>query len=363
MPGALRPDTMSTPQRFMALLMGQKPDRVPFSPFIFAQCARNVGYPVSAIFDNAQTSFFAQLWSAELYGYDGSPMYGYASYGAWEFGGEVRMPQGPREMAPVVLRHPVQNEKDVEEILKVRPDFEKSGCNPISLEFGRMQASFGMPVTCLTGGAFTMVGNLCGVDNLSRWMIRRPELVHKMLRHMVDYLVDLVKFWGDTFGWQMLQTFTGDPTSSNQVISPKQFQEFVLPYQRELNQKTIDMGVKSLRYHICGEQNANLPHWAQIPFGGDGIPGQLSFGHEVDLDDAIKWLGENNVIAGNVNPTIILQGTPQEVYDECVKAIEKGKKAPKYHFMLMSGCEVPLDAPPYNIYTMQKAVREHGWYD
>ena len=68
-----------------------------FLPLHLRECARNVGYPVSAIFDNAQTSFFAQLWSAELYGYDGSPMYGYASYGTWEFGGEVRMPQGARD--------------------------------------------------------------------------------------------------------------------------------------------------------------------------------------------------------------------------------------------------------------------------
>jgi hypothetical protein len=31
--------------------------------------------------------------------------------------------------------------------------------------------------------------------------------------------------------------------------------------------------------------------------------------------------------------------------------------------VLMAGCEVPVQAPPYNIYVMKKAVMDHGFYD
>ncbi len=65
---------------------------------------------------------------------------------------------------------------------------------------------------------------------------------------------------------------------------------------------------------------------------------------------------------GNINPSIIQIGRPEEVYEECRKAIEKGKKAPR-GFILMSGCEVPALAPPYNIWIMRKAVSDFGWYD
>lgn len=39
----------------------------------------------------------------------------------------------------------------------------------------------------------------------------------------------------------------------------------------------------------------NLPYWAQIPMGAPGI---ASFGHEVDLTTAIRYLGDSCIIAG-----------------------------------------------------------------
>jgi uroporphyrinogen-III decarboxylase len=32
-------------------------------------------------------------------------------------------------------------------------------------------------------------------------------------------------------------------------------------------------------------------------------------------------------------------------------------------YVLMAGCEVPVNAPPYNIFTMLKACKAFGQYD
>ena len=119
------------------------------------------------------------------------------------------------------------------------------------------------------------------------------------------------------------------------------------------------MGIKYLLYHICGEQNLNLPYWAQIPMGSPGI---VSIGKEVDITTAIEYFGKDSIIAGNIEPAILQTGTPREIYELCRQAIEKGKRAPR-GFALMQGCEIPVNNPPYNLFTMKKAVDDFGWYD
>jgi uroporphyrinogen-III decarboxylase len=94
-----RQDTMTPPERMGAILSRRRPDRVPFIPFIFGFCARNVGYPVRAVYDDAEKSFWAQMWTAEMFGHDGGALYGYASYGGWEFGGDIKMPESEWESA------------------------------------------------------------------------------------------------------------------------------------------------------------------------------------------------------------------------------------------------------------------------
>jgi uroporphyrinogen decarboxylase len=149
--------------------------------------------------------------------------------------------------------------------------------------------------------------------------------------------------------------------AANQIMSPKQFEEFVLPYQYEFQEKVLAMGVQSAFFHICGEQNLNLPLIQQLPLGSPQQPVILSFGHEVDLETAAEMF-PNNIIAGNVEPQVIQNGRPEQVYELTRISIEKGKKAPG-GFFLMPGCELPPMAPGYNVYAMMKAVNDFGFYD
>jgi uroporphyrinogen decarboxylase len=121
----------------------------------------------------------------------------------------------------------------------------------------------------------------------------------------------------------------------------------------------MSKGIHSIFCHICGEQNLNLPYWQQIPYGERGM---LSFGHEVDLVDAIEMFGDKHIICGNIEPAVIQERPWQEVYEQCRIAIEKAKDAPN-GYVLMAGCEVPVQAPPYNMYVIKKAVMDHGFYD
>ncbi len=343
---------MTKKERLEALLSGQPVDRVGLFPFLLGFCARNVGYPIEIIYSDPEKSFDAQIKTMEQYEFDWGPIYGYASYGTWEFGGEIDMPKGGYRQAPSHKRFPVSDEKDLDRLRQ--PDIRTDGSLPLAMRFSRLQDEAGTPISVVVGGNFTLAGNICPVEKLCRWMLKKPELAHRVMRSATEHIIHVVQHWAETFGPDRLIPQFWEPLASNVIISPRHFEHFVLPYLKESSDKILGMGVRHILYHICGEQNANLSSWAEVPMGD---PGLCSFGEEVDLDKAIEFLGEKAIIIGNVDPKRLLKDTPQRIYTLCREAILKGKKAPR-GFMLSSGCEVSPETPGYHIYLMAKAVKE-----
>ena len=84
----------------------------------------------------------------------------------------------------------------------------------------------------------------------------------------------------------------------------------------------------------------NLPYWSQLDSGDLGI---VSFGHEVDLETATRYLS-GDIIMGNINPSVLQTGTPHDVYELTKQVIEKRKKC-SGGFMLGPGCEMPTINP------------------
>ncbi len=229
-----RQETMTSAERISAILTRRRPDRVPFMPFIFGYCARNVGYPVRSIYDDAEKSFWAQMWTAEMFGYDGGALYHYASYGGWEFGGEIRMPQTEWEQAPAVTRHPARTPEEVD-ALEI-PHVETSGAYPVAIQFAKIQQQFGMPIMVMGISPFTASGNIAGIDMLCRWLMKKQEVAHKLLGKVLVFADRVIDYFVENFAGHPMIAFTGmEAMSSNQVISPSQFEEFVLPYQKELH--------------------------------------------------------------------------------------------------------------------------------
>jgi uroporphyrinogen decarboxylase len=118
------------------------------------------------------------------------------------------------------------------------------------------------------------------------------------------------------------------------------------------------MGFKHIYSHICGEQNANLEKWAEIPMGNPGI---ISIGHEIDVLTAAKYF-PNDIILGNLDPSIVQTGTPQEVYDSSKEIIEKGMQC-SGGFIFSPGCQMPPKAPAINAWMLTKAAQDFGRYE
>ncbi len=351
---------MTNRERVHALLNREKPDRVPIYPFGGSFSLIHAGYSIADMFSNPEIALAAQRKAAEDFDWILVPSMFYAAFGGWEFGGEIKWPEKETDQAPTVARHPV---KTPEEVMNLKvPDIAGAGIIPLQKHFCDLASRVNHEykpwrVAIQMEGTFTFASNITGVDLFSRWIIKRPDVAHHMMRLTVDFEVALLEYFKGLYGTEYVLLWGGDPVSSNQLISPKTFEVFNLPYRKELHEKALDMGFKTIFMHICGEQNQNLPYWARIPMGNPGI---VSFGHEVDLEQAAKYF-PNDIVVGNLNPTIIQTGTPEEVYEASRGVIEKGKGLP-CGFMFAPGCQLPPKAPIENVQVMTKVVHDFGWY-
>jgi len=73
----MRQETMTAAERMKVLGTGQHPNRVPITLFALGFCAKRVGYSIKSVFEDPEKSFFAQLWTREMYGIEGGPSYSF----------------------------------------------------------------------------------------------------------------------------------------------------------------------------------------------------------------------------------------------------------------------------------------------
>lgn len=352
-----RQDRLTEKERFEALLERRPIDRVPFYLWEFSFASVTAGYPRATTFADPSKSFKAFVRTHEMYDGWHYIYFSPGAIGVREFGGNVKLPTDEFSQAVSALRPVVQTEEDA--LALKLPDVKTAGSIPLVMEFAALQDKHGLPVTFSSGSVLKVVQSLTGAETMCRWMMRKPELIHRLCRLVADFHIAVARHVVRIFGRpERIIPLTAAPVESNQMISPNHFREFSLPYQKKVYEEILGMGVKHINTHICGDQNLNLPCWAEMPLGDPGI---LSFGHEVDMETASGYFPDH-IIVGNVDTSVIQSGEPEEVYELSRVCIEKGKKHPG-GFALAPGCELPPLAPPFNVWMMRKAINDFGWYE
>jgi uroporphyrinogen decarboxylase len=248
-----RQDRLTEKERFEALLHRQPVDRVPFYMWEFSFAAATVGYSRATTFTDPVKSFEAFRRTHEMYDGWHYIYYSPGAIGVREFGGEAKLPTGEYAQAVSPIRPVVQSEEDALS-LKV-PDVKTAGMIPLVMEFAKLQESHGFPITFSFGKYSESRSALTGAETMCRWMIKKPQVVHRLCRLVADFHIAVAQHVIRSFDCpERIIPLTAAPTESNQMISPKHFREFSLPYQKEVYERILAMGVKHINTHICGEQ-------------------------------------------------------------------------------------------------------------
>ena len=143
----------------------------------------------------------------------------------------------------------------------------------------------------------------------------------------------------------------GHAMASNSMISPDQYEEFALPYEKQLVEAMHRNNIKA-NTHICGNIDAIAPLITQ---NGCDI---IDFDHMCNIDTLLDKTTQ--VLRGNIDPAILVNAAPGEVYELTSQLVHKMKGTGR--FILGSGCEISAETPAENLHAFVKAGRDFGQY-
>ncbi|MGM0770605.1 MAG: uroporphyrinogen decarboxylase family protein [Halobacteriota archaeon] len=354
---------MTSPERMMAVMSGQKPDRIPVVPFALGYSSKITGVSLGDWYADGNKCFEAQLASMRLHGYEETPMYGYASCGAWEFGGKIGFPYGKGQGAPFVIEHPVNNVDDIDNLSV--PDFkdELPGAYKEADKLASRCAELGMPVSIQVGSVFTTASVVADTSEFLTWIMMEPKAVHVLLGKVTDMFINAIDYFADKYGAENLLPFDGGPSESNTMISPDMFGEFAYPYMKRIHTHMNELGIHAVLMHPCANQNGNIPYYVKMreELGWSGKYVWL-FGPETPVKNQVEAFGDHDVVCGNIDPSLFLTKSYDELVEICRQNILEGKDSPS-GFILAPGCEFPVGAPPIKLMAMMDAAEKYGRYE
>ena len=343
--------SLSSIERVRSAIELKESDRVPVVPEATYVCGKLVKMSFSEISKNAEMMAKALITAQRELGYDGI-------YAGWEssfnlvaeaMGCRMRIPD---DGVPSIDDHVVKQPSDLD---KVRiPDPQKDGRLPIHIEITRIirkNVGGDIPIFTYVPGPLTLSGILRKTDSLMMDLLRNPTLVHSLNKMTTEaskrFALAKIESGADI-------VVAADPTASTTMISPRMFEQFSLPYLRDLLGAVSKAGaIPSL--HICGQ---TTPILEKMLATGSRI---LELDSQVDLREAKNRVGSKVCLQGNLNPTgSLLHGSTDDILKEARECIEKAAEGGGY--ILSSGCEIPYEAKIENLKPLVKAASTFARY-
>jgi uroporphyrinogen decarboxylase len=342
-------DQMTPNERLAAFFSGGDMDRLPTMPFFVSVAGKIAGMTHREKRSSAENQAKAQIVTYEKMGHDGLTVeyglhgIGHACGSKWN---------DPEDGVPAIVEHVMQTIEDVD---KLNPDdYHKENDPWMKLNLDACvicneEVGDEVGVNISTPGPMTAASSLLPVDKLLRAMRRDPERVHQLLR----FVTDGIKYVTDEFRAVNGGCFLCDPIASCNIMSAKEFKEFVQPYTKEIIDHVHAAGA-GVGYHICG--NTTKITEAMIETGCD----MLSIDTAVSLAYAKEVAGDKVPLIGNVDPNqTMMLGTRDDIYQNMKENLKDAWDSPK-GYIISTGCDIPINSPMENNYIFMEAVRELG---
>lgn len=214
------------------------------------------------------------------------------------------------------------------------------------IELMREKAGKEMSIVGWIEGPLALAQELRGLNNIMIDFFDDPDFVRDLLDFTAEVAIQYapvqIEAGADTIGMS-------DAAAS--MMGPDLYNEFLWPVQKRVLD-SIQGGHPDIirRLHMCGNTDSLIGKMRELPVDIY----ELDF--PVDLEEARKNLGPENVICGNVSTiTDLFEGTPDQVYEACRRCHET---CGKYH-IVGGGCEISPLTPPENLRAMFKYARDH----
>jgi len=191
-------------------------------------------------------------------------------------------------------------------------------------------------------GPMAEAADLRGINTVMLDFFDDPVFVRDLFEFVVEMEIRFAKAQVDA-GVDLIGI--GDAAAS--LVGPAIYEEFIWPYEKKLIDGLHALGTRA-RLHICGNTRFALEAMGRL-------------GCEVvDLDSLSPMaegrakMGANQILLGNINPVTVLRGgTPEGVIDAVAECHQQA--GPR--FIVGAGCEVPRDTPHDNVRALATYAR------
>ena len=238
-------------------------------------------------------------------------------------------------------KHPIFSQPDQ---LIVPDDFLDRARVPVVLKaISQLRKKYDDEIAIVTSivGPFSLAEKLFGFDNFLTWVLDRPEWIHQAMKILTPLAIRYARAQVEAGADALI---LGEAGCSGGLISSNTYRDFIMPYHREL---CAAIAVPTI-LHICGKSTRHTPFIAQT--GATAY----NFDEGVDVKIAQQNLQGRVAVTGYVpTVTVLLDGTPDEVYKSAWECLENGVD------MLTPGCALAPHTPLENIAAMTRAA--HDW--
>ncbi len=346
------PESMTSVERIEATVHFRKPDRVPVDLHNFQPAAKASGLPMSQVFQDGELLAEAMLQAWREFGHDMILLENGTACNAQACGVEVVYRD---DMAPAAHKPVIKNLSEVAD-LEVPDPYTTFPMNEI-LKATRIlsQATGGRVWICARAdqGPMDLSAQIRGINELMLDIGygKEPELIQALLdysrRVATRYAYALIECGGHS-------TSIGEALAGPDLLSPRHYRQYPLPHEKRMAAELKERGI-ILHNHICGNTGPILEDFAN---SGAQI---LEIDHKTDMALAKEHCRGKATILGNIDTSLLVNGTPQDVEDACREAM--AVMGPDYGFILGPGCALSPETPADNIHALVESAKKYGWYN
>lgn len=330
-----------------ALLHGEKPDQVPIFPKISFAASREVpGMDMHDYTTDPECMAAAIIACARKYGYDAVGITTDIANEGMALGSVYERPKDRPSKLVKYLMNTIDDYEKVED----KDPWEEEPTRTIlkATQIVKREIGDEIYVTSWCNGPLNVASQLVPLEEVLVGMIEDPDTLHlfleRCLKFSMHYARLLVEAGADAVSF-------GHAMASCTVISRDRYLEFAQPYEKRLVDAIHAAGGAAIT-HICGNI---MPILGDIEKNGSDI---IDFDHLCDPQEVLN--ATSCIIRGNIDPALLANGTPEEVYQEAARVASLCKNS--LRFILGSGCEITAATPQENLFAMIKAGRSFGDY-
>jgi uroporphyrinogen decarboxylase len=335
-------------ERTMAALRGNPHDKTPVMLHNFMMAAREANISMGSFRENPKLIAQAFIHAVEKYDYDAILV----DVDTVTLAGSLGVPVDFPEKEPAPTSGALLD--SLEDLNKLqRPKVENYRYIQNWLEAVRLlRQHFGNEIL-IRGNCdqapFSLASMLRGANNLMLdFYLAEPQRIIELLEYCTEATCQFIRLMSQA-GAHMLSN--GDSVASPEMISPEQYEEFALPYEKRVIEVAHQQGLP-YALHICGNTDMILER--MLKSNADAF----EIDYKTDNKKAFDILYNQATFIGNIDPSgVIALGTPDLVRRKTTELLDIFSTTNR--FILNSGCAIPAITPEENIFALIETARNY----